>query len=303
MIPSTQNKSSRLETLVASIKAYADRENSKNWKERLSDRFHDVFDLSRGIGKSGLKMLQEGVQSSPPGVLVQELSRAPRMATDWQGYKLEQRDQQQALIQNARETFKNPGTKLKALWANGLDYLTNRASDFLQAPRSRQVESLGRWTGNLLPVVVGGLKARAGASAIPGGSLAAHEGIPSLFGAPTHLLEKHVGKSLPEMLERLTQQRSRQISSFRNLQEAEQFVAMALRKESASIQQFAASPLSNIPKNNRLILDVALGRKTGDFVRQGSLQLQPAHGVRLILDKIPNAAKLPFVIFTGFPIK
>lgn len=297
------SKPSRLDTLLEHARDYATRENAKGWKERLGDRFSDVFHFGKGIGKSGLSMLQQGVLSSPPGILLQEVSRLRRISGNFEGYKNEQKNRQQSMFRSTEQALKHPAAKLQALWNRGLDALTNRAVEFLRSPRSRQVEAMGIAAGNAVPLILGKFSTSPGYSGIPGGSLKSHEGLISLFGAPTHLIEKHVGKSLPQMLERLTQQRSRQISSFRNLREAERFVSMALRKERNSVQKFATSALSSIPKNNRLILDVALGKKTGHIVRQGSLQLKPAHGVRLILDKIPNTAKLPFVIFTGFPIK
>lgn len=135
------------------------------------------------------------------------------------------------------------------------------------------------------------------ASIIPGGTLKAHEGRPSIFGRPAHTIAFHVGKSYDELIARLREERGLQrVSSFRTLKEAELFVAMALQKKEIDIERFL-----NNSKQKRLVLNVPLNIDTGQIVERKTKHPRAGRGVRLVLDKGASSKELRYIIVTSFP--
>lgn len=143
---------------------------------------------------------------------------------------------------------------------------------------------------------------------VPGGGLRAHEGVSSIFGHPTHTISSHIGKTEAQLAQRLADVPGLQVvSTFRNQQEAELFLSLAIRKEQHSINQFLARPISTTPANGRLVRNVYLDDifpniDTGNILRRNGT-LQSGRGVRLVIDRVPNKAGHPYTIVTGFPIQ
>ncbi len=133
---------------------------------------------------------------------------------------------------------------------------------------------------------------------VPGGGLRAHEGIRSVFGRFTHTISRHIGKTASELRARGI----RQASSFLNRAEAENFISQAIAVERRNIDDFMRQPLSSSPAGNRWVKDVPLNADIGIIVTRGASEVTKGRGVRLVIDKVRNAAGQDWTVVTAFPI-
>jgi hypothetical protein len=137
---------------------------------------------------------------------------------------------------------------------------------------------------------------------VPGGGLQAHEGITSVFGNPTHTIHEHVGNSVPDLQARLAANpKLSKASSFVDRVEAEAALSQGLAAKQADLSAFLGKPYDTVnPANNRLRLDIALGRTVGTVVYKSGTVAQGS-GVKIIVDKVPSHAGNPYTIVTGYP--
>ncbi len=153
---------------------------------------------------------------------------------------------------------------------------------------------------------------------VPGGGLAAHEGIPTAtnavnFGhsaATSHTLATHVGRDIGQLRARLVANPNMlAASSFLSRAEAEVMVAAAIRRDQAAIAAFLASPASTTVGGNRLVRTVPLGSTQGGGIiltrptagAAPATTLVDGTGVRLVIDRVPgNPAG--YVVTTAFPV-
>lgn len=117
---------------------------------------------------------------------------------------------------------------------------------------------------------------------VPGGGLDAHED------AGGHLIERHVGKSEQWLLERVNRENISAASSFRDLPDAERFVAQTLARHQDRIAAWVDGQ-----GGHRLVVDARFDARTGISVERGDTRaddvfsapgaraLQPPRGHRL----------------------
>lgn len=125
--------------------------------------------------------------------------------------------------------------------------------------------------------------------AVPGGGLEAHED------AGGHLIDRHVGKTPAELLERLRDENISASSSFRDLSEAERFVALALDANQPRIDAWLDGA-----GGNRLVVNATFDPSTGISIERGDTQAQDVHSVRLVLER-SDALDIGYRIVTGYP--
>jgi hypothetical protein len=107
--------------------------------------------------------------------------------------------------------------------------------------------------------------------ALPGGSLAAHEG-------RGHTLERHVGRTDEQLRERLQAEQKREVSTFPDLGTAEHAVARALFERRREVSEWLAQGALG---------DTAITWRGPDVVgrvlRAGERQPQPGHTTHVVL--------------------
>jgi hypothetical protein len=109
--------------------------------------------------------------------------------------------------------------------------------------------------------------------AIPGGGLAAHEGVEG-----GHTLDRHVGRSVEDLRRRLEREDKREVSTFADEASANRFVAQALYARRADVARWLASnPSGNAPFPYRL------GVPAGDVLRRGARDVVPGRSVQVVL--------------------
>lgn len=124
---------------------------------------------------------------------------------------------------------------------------------------------------------------------VPGGGLEAHEN------AGSHLIERHVGKSEADLIERLGREKISASSSFVDLPSAERFVAQTI-----ALNQDKVDAWLDGKGGNRLVLQERFDASTGISVSRGDMQAEDVHSVKLVLER-SDALGIGYRIVTGYP--
>lgn len=125
---------------------------------------------------------------------------------------------------------------------------------------------------------------------VPGGGLEAHEE------AGGHLIERHVGKSEQWLLDRINRENISAASSFRDLPEAERFVADTIALHQDRIDAWVGGQ-----GGNRLVIDATFDASTGISVERGDTSAQDVFSVRLVLERSNRLEDIGYRIVTGYP--
>ncbi|WP_133000462.1 RNase A-like domain-containing protein [Luteimonas arsenica] len=128
-----------------------------------------------------------------------------------------------------------------------------------------------------------------GPGQVPGGGLEAHENVGG------HLIERHVGKSEEWLVDRVRRENISAASSFRDLPEAEHFVAATLAEHQGRIDAWVDGQ-----GGNRLVIDARFDASTGISVSRGDDSAEDVFSVRLVLER-SNALDTGYRIVTGYP--
>lgn len=124
---------------------------------------------------------------------------------------------------------------------------------------------------------------------VPGGGLDAHED------AGSHLIERHVGKSERELVDRLQRENISASSSFRDLPAAEHFVAATIAGHQDRIDAWVDGA-----GGRRLVLEASFDRSTGISVQRGETRAEDVFSVKLVLER-SDALGIGYRIVTGYP--
>ncbi|HET6546214.1 MAG TPA: RNase A-like domain-containing protein [Rhodanobacteraceae bacterium] len=179
------------------------------------------------------------------------------------------------------ETF---AQQLDPLLGRIRDALGELPTDNLSRVERDAVEStLQALDGHLGPVVDPPL------DEVPGGGLDAHED------AGSHLIERHVGKSEQELVERLQRENISASSSFRDLPSAEHFVAATIAEHQDRIDAWVGGE-----GGRRLVLEASFDRSTGISVQRGETHAEDVFSVKLVLER-SDALGIGYRIVTGYP--
>lgn len=125
--------------------------------------------------------------------------------------------------------------------------------------------------------------------AVPGGGLQAHED------AGGHLIERHVGKTEEALVDRVRRENISAASSFRDLEEADHFVAETLGEHQGRIDAWLGGQ-----GGNRLVVDATFDASTGISVARGGSSAEDVFSVRLVLER-SQALDIGYRIVTGYP--
>ncbi|MGY0634639.1 RNase A-like domain-containing protein [Luteimonas sp. A478] len=124
---------------------------------------------------------------------------------------------------------------------------------------------------------------------VPGGGLQAHED------AGGHLIDRHVGKSEQWLVDRVRNDNISAASSFRDLPEAEYFVAQTLGEHSGDIEAWLDGK-----GGNRLVVDARFDATTGISVARGQDHAEDVFSVRVVLER-SDRLDIGYRIITGYP--
>ena len=124
---------------------------------------------------------------------------------------------------------------------------------------------------------------------VPGGGLAAHEEVGG------HLIERHVGKSEEWLVDRVRRENISAASSFRDLGEAEYFVARTLDQHQGAIDAWLDGQ-----GGNRLVIDARFDASTGISVERGDTRAEDVFSIRLVLER-SERLDTGYRIVTGYP--
>ncbi|GGJ98565.1 hypothetical protein GCM10011394_04520 [Luteimonas terricola] len=124
---------------------------------------------------------------------------------------------------------------------------------------------------------------------VPGGGLEAHEE------AGGHLIERHVGKSEEWLVDRVRRDNISAASSFRDIDEAEHFVAATLSEHQDRIDAWVDGQ-----GGNRLVVDASFDASTGISVKRGDSSAEDVFSVRLVLER-SDRLDTGYRIVTGYP--
>lgn len=124
---------------------------------------------------------------------------------------------------------------------------------------------------------------------VPGGGLEAHEA------AGGHLIERHVGKSEQWLVDRVRRDNISAASSFRDIDEAEHFVAETLSEHQGRIDAWVDGQ-----GGNRLVVDATFDASTGISVKRGESKAEDVFSVRLVLER-SDRLDTGYRIVTGYP--
>ncbi len=109
--------------------------------------------------------------------------------------------------------------------------------------------------------------------AIPGGGLAAHEGVDG-----GHTLDRHVGRTVEQLRRRLEQEDKREVSTFPDVASADRFVGQALYDRRADVARWLASD----PSGNEAFPS-RLGTAAGSVLRRGASGVVAGRSVQVVL--------------------
>ncbi|WP_205957231.1 RNase A-like domain-containing protein [Pantoea stewartii] len=129
--------------------------------------------------------------------------------------------------------------------------------------------------------------------------LAEHESPPG-SNAAGHAIERHVGKTVEELFERLEKSpRLTSSSSFKNTLDAEVLISKVLRDKKNMISIW----VKNIPPGSKetRVLDGSFARQTGISVSRGSTEAKPCYKVRIVL-RFEYWYGKPYFILTAYPM-
>jgi CDI toxin RNase A-like protein len=112
------------------------------------------------------------------------------------------------------------------------------------------------------------------AGEVPGGGLEAHED------AGSHLIERHVGKSEQDLLDRLLRENISASSSFRDLPAAEHFIAQTIIGNQGKVDAWLDGK-----GGKRLVLDAHFDASTGISVKRGEARAEDVFSVKLVLER------------------
>lgn len=124
---------------------------------------------------------------------------------------------------------------------------------------------------------------------VPGGGLQAHED------AGGHTIERHVGKSEGWLIDRVNRENVSAASSFRDLDDAEHFIAEALAENQDRVDAWVGGE-----GGRRLVVDATFDASTGISVKRGDSNAQDVFSVRLVLER-SDALGIGYRIITGYP--
>lgn len=136
---------------------------------------------------------------------------------------------------------------------------------------------------------LGGIEEPAPPSQVPGGGLEAHED------AGGHLIERHVGKTEQWLVDRVRNDNISAASSFRDIGEAEHFVAETIGEHQGRIDAWVDGQ-----GGNRLVIDATFDASTGISVKRGDANAEDVFSVRLVLER-SNKLDIGYRIVTGYP--
>ena len=109
--------------------------------------------------------------------------------------------------------------------------------------------------------------------AIPGGGLAAHEGVDG-----GHTLDRHVGRTLEQLRRRLAQDGKREVSTFLDEASADRFVAQALYDRRSDVARW----LTSNPSGNEAFPS-RLATPAGSVLRSGARDVVTGRSVNVVL--------------------
>ena len=124
---------------------------------------------------------------------------------------------------------------------------------------------------------------------MPGGGLQAHED------AGGHLIDRHVGKSEQWLVDRVQNSNISAASSFRDLPEAEYFVATTLAENQSGIDAWLDGK-----GGSRLVVDASFDATTGISVARGQEHAEDVFSVRVVLER-SDRLDIGYRIITGYP--
>lgn len=178
-------------------------------------------------------------------------------------------------------------------FAEQLDPLLGRIRDALGEFSTDQLSRVERdavgSTQQALDAHLGPIDPPDGATEVPGGGLEAHED------AGSHLIERHVGKSEQDLVDRLRRENISASSSFRDLPAAEHFIAQTIVENQGRIDAWVDGK-----GGNRLVLDAHFDASTGISVKRGESRAEDVFSVKLVLER-SNALGIGYRIVTGYP--
>lgn len=178
-------------------------------------------------------------------------------------------------------------------FAEQLDPLLGRIRDALAELPTDRLSRVERdaveATQQALDAHLGPVDSPDGGSEVPGGGLEAHED------AGSHLIERHVGKSEEQLLDRLQRENISASSSFRDLPSAEHFVAETIFEHQDKIDAWLDGK-----GGNRLVLDAHFDASTGISIKRGDTHAEDVYSVKLVLER-SNALDTGYRIVTGYP--
>ncbi|GAA3915052.1 RNase A-like domain-containing protein [Luteimonas lutimaris] len=144
-------------------------------------------------------------------------------------------------------------------------------------------------TQQALDAYLGPIDDVGGGGEVPGGGLEAHED------AGAHLIDRHVGKTEQQLLDRLQKENISASSSFRDLPSAEHFIAETIAEHQDKIDAWVDGK-----GGNRLVLDAHFDASTGISIKRGDTQAEDVFSVKLVLER-SNALGIGYRIVTGYP--
>ncbi len=178
-------------------------------------------------------------------------------------------------------------------FAETLDPLLERIQGALTAlptgNLSRAERDAVESTQGKLDAYLGTVEEPPGGGEVPGGGLEAHEE------AGSHLIERHVGKSEQDLIDRLNRENISASSSFRDLQAAEHFVAATIAENQAQVDAWVDGQ-----GGNRLVLEERFDASTGISVKRGDTQAEDVFSVKLVLERSDKLG-IGYRIVTGYP--
>jgi hypothetical protein len=178
-------------------------------------------------------------------------------------------------------------------FAGQLDPLLGRIRDTLgELPTdklSRVERDAVQTTQQKLDAYLGQVDPPDGTGEVPGGGLEAHEN------AGSHLIERHVGKSEQDLIERLRKENISASSSFRDLPSAEHFIAATITGHQAEIDAWVDGQ-----GGRRLVIDGHFDASTGISVQRGDSQAEDVFSVKLVLERSDKLG-IGYRIVTGYP--
>lgn len=128
------------------------------------------------------------------------------------------------------------------------------------------------------------------APSIPGGGLDFHEA------AGGHTLERHVGKTEPELAQRLeTDRRISAASSFTNRSIAETAMGEAITRNERSIASWLSS------RGNRYTIDYNANKIVGITLRRRASKATPTSRLKIVFQRSSNVAPGYFIL-TAYPV-